>query len=64
MSTAVAKSRELLAVDRCDSCGAQAQVIVSFINGELMFCGHHSKKFSSEIIKKAVSIYDPDNHIA
>ena len=32
------------AYDRCDRCGAQAYVRVMFVNGELMFCGHHFDK--------------------
>ena len=36
-------NRQLTAQDRCDACSAAAQVIVTFLNGELMFCGHHAK---------------------
>lgn len=36
----------LTAMDRCDSCNAQAYVLVKGISGELMFCGHHYKKAS------------------
>ena len=28
------------AKDRCDSCGAQAYVMVKGVSGELMFCSH------------------------
>jgi hypothetical protein len=31
----------LTALDRCDSCGAQAYVQVSGVTGDLMFCAHH-----------------------
>lgn len=31
----------LTALDRCDSCGAQAYVHVSGVTGDLMFCAHH-----------------------
>jgi len=34
----------LVAADRCDSCNAAARVVVTFINGQLMFCGHHAKE--------------------
>jgi len=27
--------------DRCDSCGAQALVLVTMRSGDLLFCGHH-----------------------
>lgn len=35
------KAWTLTAMDRCDSCGAQAYVHVQGVSGELMFCGHH-----------------------
>ena len=34
----------LTAMDRCDSCGAQAYVQVKGITGELLFCSHHYHK--------------------
>lgn len=55
--------RAVTALDRCDSCGASAKVIVTFLNGELMFCGHHARKMSKELISKSISIYDPDEFI-
>ena len=36
--------RPLTALDRCDSCGAQAYVRAWFAHGELLFCGHHWRK--------------------
>ena len=53
--------RELIAQDRCDKCGAQARVIATFLNGELMFCGHHAKEVKASLQIKAATIYDPDN---
>ena len=35
---------KLSAMDRCDSCGAQAYVQVKGITGELLFCSHHYNK--------------------
>jgi len=32
------------AVDRCDSCAAEALVKVTGISGDLLFCGHHYNK--------------------
>lgn len=32
--------------DRCDSCGAQAYVLVKGVSGELTFCAHHYNKSS------------------
>ena len=58
-----AVERELTAIDRCDSCGAQAKVIVTFLNGELMFCGHHARNLATALINKSISIYDPDTCI-
>ena len=50
-------NRQLTAQDRCDACSAAAQVIVTFLNGELMFCGHHYNKImdSAEGYKKMMS---------
>lgn len=38
----------LTARDRCDSCNAQAYVLVKGIAGELLFCGHHYNKANGE----------------
>lgn len=35
---------ELTALDRCDSCAAQAYVRIKGSTGELLFCGHHYEK--------------------
>lgn len=51
------------AIDRCDSCGASARVKVTFLNGELMFCGHHARELSKGLIEKSISIYDPEDFI-
>ena len=56
-------NRQLTAQDRCDACSAAAQVIVTFLNGELMFCGHHAKDKSDSLKLKAVTIFDPNNFI-
>ena len=36
--------RELLAMDRCDRCGAQAYMQAVKGNDELLFCGHHGRE--------------------
>lgn len=41
--------RPLTALDRCDSCGAQAYVRVVLGDSELLFCGHHAKKHESKL---------------
>jgi len=51
-------SREPLTLnDRCDSCSAAAKVVFTFLNGELMFCGHHYNKIMNnpEGYKKMMS---------
>jgi hypothetical protein len=55
--------RAVTTLDRCDSCGASARVIVTFLNGDLMFCGHHARSLAKGLLDKSISIYDPDNYI-
>jgi hypothetical protein len=38
----------LKATDRCDSCGAEALVQVTGLNGDLLFCGHHYNKIMND----------------
>ena len=52
--------RELTAADRCDTCTAQAKVVATFLNGELMFCGHHARNIKDILKLKAVNVYDPE----
>ena len=40
----VEKEWLLTAIDRCDSCAAEALVRVTGLAGDLMFCGHHYNK--------------------
>ena len=56
-------NRQLTAQDRCDACSAAAQVIVTFLNGELMFCGHHAKDKADSLRLKSVNIFDPNNYL-
>ena len=58
MQSLLENSRELKVSDRCDSCGAQAFVLVELINGELLFCGHHYNKHSEKLVKTAINITD------
>ena len=53
----VNKEWALSAVDRCDSCAAEALVKVTGISGDLMFCGHHYNKIidNAEGYKKIMS---------
>ena len=54
------QERELTLEDRCDSCSAAAKVIATFLNGELLFCGHHARKMNDTLKVKAVNVYDPE----
>jgi hypothetical protein len=53
--------RKLTAEDRCDKCSAAAKVVATFLNGELMFCGHHAKELKDSLFNAAVEVYDPDD---
>ena len=49
----------LSALDRCDRCGAQAYVRAVMANGfELLFCGHHAKKYQEGLESAAARIQD------
>jgi len=54
------QARELTLQDRCDACSAAAKVVATFLNGELLFCGHHARKMNDTLKIKAVSVYDPE----
>ena len=56
--------RELTAQDRCDKCGAAAKVVATFLNGELLFCGHHARDVKVSLQEKSVNIYDPENELS
>lgn len=63
MTTVIAQdpTREALtAADRCDACSAAAKVIATFLNGELLFCGHHARDLEKHLKNKAVTVYDPE----
>lgn len=57
--TTTSTQRELTAQDRCDACSAAAQVVATFLNGELMFCGHHARKMQISLIEKSAALFDP-----
>jgi hypothetical protein len=45
MTTPTLTRPELTAADRCDRCGAAAQVrAILSTGGELLFCGHHARE--------------------
>lgn len=39
----------LSALDRCDSCGAQAYVRVTMPSGSLLFCAHHASQHREKL---------------
>lgn len=50
--------RPLSALDRCDSCGAQAYVRVLLGGRELLFCAHHANKHESKLRPMAEAWHD------
>ena len=48
---------ELTAADRCDRCGAAAQVrAVLQSGGELLFCRHHAREHSTKLRELAAEL--------
>ena len=60
----VLDSTPLNALDRCDRCGAQAYVRAVMANGfELLFCGHHAKKYHEGLASSASQIVDETSRL-
>ncbi|MBI5160165.1 MAG: hypothetical protein HY996_01920 [Micrococcales bacterium] len=55
--------RALTALDRCDSCGAQAYVRVTLASGELLFCAHHGTKFKDKLAGTALGWHDESDRL-
>ena len=53
----------LTALDRCDSCGAQAYIRVELGSGELLFCAHHGKKYQDKLSGIAHSWHDESSRL-
>lgn len=53
----------LTALDRCDSCGAQAYVRVEMSNGELLFCAHHAAQHQDKLKPVAISWQDETHRL-
>jgi hypothetical protein len=61
---ALAPSKPLTAVDRCDRCGAQAYVrAVLSGGGDLLFCAHHGRKFSEALRSNGADIQDETDRL-
>lgn len=59
----LAPAYELTALDRCDSCGAQAYIRVELGSGELLFCAHHGKKYQEKLSTVARSWHDESSRL-
>ena len=65
MTTAVAPSTQLTAVDRCDRCGAQAYLRVELTaGGELLFCAHHAREHGDKLREIAAHVHDETHRLA
>lgn len=58
---AATADRPLSALDRCDSCGAQAYVRVSLSGSELLFCAHHANKHE-EKLRPMADVWHDESH--
>jgi hypothetical protein len=59
VTTAVATTQPLTALDRCDRCGAQAYLRVELAGGgELLFCGHHARAHGDKLREIAITVHD------
>lgn len=53
----------LTALDRCDSCGAQAYIRATLASGDLLFCAHHGTKFKEKLFPTALSWHDESSRL-
>ena len=56
-------SYQLSALDRCDSCGAQAYVRVTMSTGDLYFCAHHAAQFKEKLSATALEWHDESDRL-
>lgn len=59
--TAIGADRALSALDRCDSCGAQAYVRVVLGGSELLFCAHHARKHEAKL-RPMAEVWHDESH--
>jgi hypothetical protein len=65
VTTAVAPSTPLSALDRCDRCGAQAYLRVELAaGGELLFCAHHAREHGDRLREIAIHVHDETEKLA
>ena len=48
----------LTAMDRCDSCGAQACIAAELNGTEMLFCAHHGRKYEEKRRAGATTWHD------
>ncbi|MER7795739.1 hypothetical protein [Microbacterium sp. NPDC096154] len=60
---APAVSYRLTAMDRCDSCGAQAYIAAEVNGSELLFCAHHGRKYEEKLRAVATSWHDETSRL-
>lgn len=56
-------SYELTALDRCDSCGAQAYIRVMIGESELLFCAHHGRRHQEKLEAIATDWHDESSRL-
>ena len=56
-------SAPIAATDRCDACGAQANVRVQLSAGELLFCAHHATRHEEKLRQQAVAWHDETSRL-
>ena len=65
VTTAIAPSTPLSAVDRCDRCGAQAYLRVELARGgELLFCAHHAREHGDALKAVAANVIDETHRLS
>lgn len=56
-------SYQLTALDRCDSCGAQAYIRVKIGESELLFCAHHGRRHQEKLSAIATDWHDESSRL-
>jgi hypothetical protein len=54
---------QLTALDRCDSCGAQAYIRVMIGESELLFCAHHGRRHQEKLSAIATDWHDESSRL-
>ncbi len=61
--TSTTVEHRLTALDRCDSCGAQAYIAAEVNGSELLFCAHHGRKYEEKLRAIATSWHDESDRL-